>query len=211
MIAIIDYGMGNLGSVKRKLDRIGAESVITFKPEVIRNSEKMILPGVGHFGNAINELKVRGLWDILNKEVLVAKKPILGICLGMQLMAKHSEEGNVSGFGWFDAEVVRFKVKDTLRYKVPHMGWNQVALKKSSPLFENIDLGQGFYFVHSYHLKCNDQSDILNETDYEYPFVSAIQKDNIYGVQFHPEKSHRYGKELLRNFASFNCPTSSTT
>lgn len=200
MIAIIDYGMGNLGSVKRKLDRIGADSVITFNPELVRNSEKLILPGVGHFGNAINELKTRGLWDILNKEVLVAKKPILGICLGMQLMAKHSEEGNVSGFGWFDAEVVRFKVKDTLRYKIPHMGWNQVEVKKLSPLFNEVNIDQGFYFVHSYHLKCNDQSDILNETVYEYPFVSAIQKDNIYGVQYHPEKSHDAGEKLLRNF-----------
>lgn len=200
MIAIIDYGMGNLGSVKRKLDRIGADSVITFNSEVIRNAEKLILPGVGHFGNAISELKERGLWEVLNKEVIIARKPILGICLGMQLMAKHSEEGIVAGFGWFDADVVRFEVKDTLRYKVPHMGWNQVVLKKSSPLFENIDPGQGFYFVHSYHLKCHDQSDILNETEYEYSFVSAIQKDNIYGVQYHPEKSHDVGEKMLRNF-----------
>ena len=201
MIAIIDYGMGNLGSVKRKLDRIGVESVVTFNPEEIRNSEKMILPGVGHFGNAVNELKSRGLWDVLNKEVLITKKPILGICLGMQLMAKHSEEGNVPGFGWFDAEVVRFRVQDTLRYKVPHMGWNQVKVMKQSPLFADLNPDQSFYFVHSYHLKCNDQSDILNETEYEYSFVSAIQKDNIYGVQYHPEKSHDAGEKLLRNFA----------
>ena len=203
MITIIDFGMGNVGSIKRKLHLLGSNSIVTSDFEKIRSSSKLILPGVGHFGSAVNELKKRGLWEVLNKEVLVNKKPILGICLGMQLMAKHSEEGNESGFGWFDAEVVRFNVKDTLRYKVPHMGWNQVALKKSSPLFENIDLGQGFYFVHSYHLKCNDQSDILNETVYEYPFVSAIQKDNIYGVQFHPEKSHEAGEQLLRNF-SFN-------
>jgi len=201
MIAIIDYGMGNLGSVKRKLDRIGVDSVVTFNPEVIRNSEKLILPGVGHFGNAINELKERGLWDILNQVVLIDKKPILGICLGMQLMANHSEEGDVSGFGWIDAEVVRFRVQDTLRYKVPHMGWNQVKVMKQSPLFADLNPDQSFYFVHSYHLKCNDQSDVLNETVYEYPFVSAIQKDNIYGVQYHPEKSHDAGEKLLRNFA----------
>ncbi len=200
MIAIIDYGMGNLGSVKRKLDRIGVDSVVTFHPEEIRNSEKLILPGVGHFGNAINELKERGLWDILNHEVLIEKKPILGICLGMQLMAKNSEEGNEAGFGWFDAEVVRFRVQDTLRYKVPHMGWNQVKVMKQSPLFADLSPDQSFYFVHSYHLKCNDQSDILNKTEYEYSFVSAIQKDNIYGVQYHPEKSHEAGEKLLRNF-----------
>lgn len=201
MIAIIDYGMGNLGSVKRKLDRIGVDSVITSNPEEIRNSSKLILPGVGHFGNAVNELKVRGLWDILNQEVLISKKPILGICLGMQLMAKSSEEGNGEGLGWFDADVVRFRVKDTLKYKVPHMGWNQVVLKKPSQLFAGVDPDQGFYFVHSYHLKCKDVTDILNETVYEYPFVSAIQKDNIYGVQYHPEKSHEAGEQLLRNFA----------
>lgn len=201
MIAIIDYGMGNLGSVKRKLNRIGAECVITRDQEIIRKAEKLILPGVGHFGKAVNEIHARGLWNVLAHEVLIAKKPILGICLGMQLMSKHSEEGDVAGFGWFNAEVIRFKVQDTLRYKVPHMGWNQVVLKKPSPLFDVVDLDQGFYFVHSYHLKCNDQSDILNETMYEYPFVSAIQKDNIYGVQYHPEKSHDGGEQLLRNFA----------
>lgn len=201
MIAIINYGMGNLGSVKRKFDRIGVESVITSDPEIIRNSKKLILPGVGHFGNAVNELKVRGLWDILNHEVLILKKPILGICLGMQLMAKHSEEGNVAGLGWFDAEVIRFKIKDTLKYKVPHMGWNQIAIKKPTPLFSRVDPEESFYFVHSYHMKCNDESDILNETVYEYPFVSGIQKGNIYGVQYHPEKSHDVGELLLRNFA----------
>lgn len=201
MIAIINYGMGNLGSVKRKLNRIGVESVITSDPEVIRKSDKLILPGVGHFGNAVNELKTRGLWDLLNQEALIFKKPILGICLGMQLMAKNSEEGDVAGLGWFDAEVVRFNVKDTLKYKVPHMGWNQIALKKFSLLFSEVDNDASFYFVHSYHMKCNDESDILNETVYEYPFVSAIQKGNIYGVQYHPEKSHEYGEQLLRNFA----------
>ena len=200
MIAIIDYGMGNLGSVKRKLNLIGVRSVITCDPEEIRNAEKLILPGVGHFGNAIHEIKSRGLWDLLNREVITEKKPILGICLGMQLMAGHSEEGDVAGFGWFDAEVVRFNVQDTLKYKVPHMGWNQVLLKKPSLLFDQIIAGESFYFVHSYHLKCNKETDVLNETAYEYSFVSAIQKENIYGVQYHPEKSHEAGEKLLKNF-----------
>jgi imidazole glycerol-phosphate synthase subunit HisH len=200
MIAIIDYGMGNLGSVKRKLDRIKVDAVVTSDAEVIRNSDKLIMPGVGHFGNALNEIKSRGLWDVINTEVLIGKKPILGICLGMQLMAKTSEEGDATGFGWFDAEVVRFRVQDKRRYKVPHMGWNQVTLKKPSLLFDEVDLKQGFYFVHSYYLKCSDEADVLNETVYEYPFVSAIQKDNIYGVQYHPEKSHEAGEKLLRNF-----------
>jgi len=202
MIAIIDYGMGNLGSVKRKLNRIGVDAVITYNPEVIRNSEKLILPGVGHFGNAIKELKTRGLWDILNKEVLISKKPILGICLGMQLMAKKSEEGCIAGFGWFDAEVIRFQVHNRMKYKIPHMGWNQVIQKKESLLFNGVEPDQRFYFVHSYHLKCYNQADVLNETSYEYPFISAIQKENIYGVQYHPEKSHEAGEQLLKNFAN---------
>lgn len=200
MIAIIDFGMGNLDSVKRKLERIGAPTVITSDPGEIRKADKLILPGVGHFGNAVNELKSRQLWEVLSQEVLVVKKSILGICLGMQLMAKHSEEGNVAGLGWFDAEVVRFKVQDTLKYKIPHTGWNQVSIKKPSLLFDGVDLSLGFYFVHSYHLKCNVQEDILNETEYEFSFVSAIQHENIWGVQYHPEKSHEAGEQLLSNF-----------
>jgi glutamine amidotransferase len=202
MIGIIDYGMGNLGSVKRKLDKIGTQSVITSDPDTIRKADKLILPGVGHFGNAVMEINSLGLWDVLCNEVLIIKKPILGICLGMQLMAKCSEEGEAEGFGWIDAEVVRFDVKNSLKYKVPHIGWNQVTLKKQSPLFTGVDLLPGFYFVHSYLLKCNDKADILNETEYEYPFVSAIQHDNIYGVQYHPEKSHDAGERVLKNFVN---------
>lgn len=192
--------MGNLGSVKRKLDRIGAASVITSDPQRIRSAAKLILPGVGHFAAAVSEIKSRGLWDLLNEQVLVHKKPILGICLGMQLMARHSEEGDAKGFSWFDADVVRFNVNDTLKYKVPHMGWNQVTVEKPSPLFSDIQPGASFYFVHSYHIICNDPQDILNTTEYSYPFTSAIQKENIFGVQYHPEKSHDAGEQLLRNF-----------
>lgn len=202
MIAIVDYGMGNLGSVKRKLDHFQKTTVITSDPEQIRKSEKLILPGVGHFSNAVNEIKMRGLWDILNKEVMIRKKPILGICLGMQLMAHHSEEGNTEGFGWLNAGVIRFRISDTLKYKVPHTGWNQININKQSPLFSGINAEKEFYFVHGYHLICNDPSEILGESVYEYPFVSAVQKGNIYGVQFHPEKSHDAGELLLKNFVS---------
>jgi imidazole glycerol-phosphate synthase subunit HisH len=201
MIGIIDYGMGNLGSVKRKFDLIGEKSVISSNPQELESFDKLILPGVGHFSKAVSELKSRKLWDLLNEKVLIQKTPILGICLGMQLMAKHSEEGNVEGLGWFDASIVKFIIKDTLKYKVPHMGWNQVNISKSSDLFNQVDLESGFYFVHSYHIKCNVKEDVLCETTYDYPFVSAIQKDNIFGVQYHPEKSHDAGEQLLRNFA----------
>jgi glutamine amidotransferase len=200
MIGIVDYGMGNLRSVKRKLDRANVAAFISAKPDELSKSDKLILPGVGHFSSAVKELRARGLWDFLNKEVLVNKKPILGICLGMQLMAKHSEEGDVEGFGWFDADVIRFKIKDQLKYKIPNMGWENVIPKKESLLTKNIPAEAMFYFVHSYHIQCNNEQDVLTASEYEYMFTSGIQKDNIYGTQFHPEKSHDIGEKLFKNF-----------
>jgi imidazole glycerol-phosphate synthase subunit HisH len=202
MIVIVDYGMGNLSSVKKAFYRIGEDSLISSDPELISEADRLILPGVGHFGMAVENLKRLRIWELLNEMVLIKKKPVLGICLGMQLMAKHSEEGDCRGFGWFDAEVVRFRVQDTLKYKVPHMGWNQVSVTKPDPIFDGVDPEQGFYFVHSYHVKCNNPADILNETEYDYTFTSAIRKENIFGVQYHPEKSHKAGEILLRNFVN---------
>ena len=199
-ITIIDYGMGNLRSVQKKFQRVGAESEISSDLDVIRKSEKLILPGVGHFANGVKKLKESGIWDVLSQKVLVDKTPILGICLGMQLMAKHSEEGDVEGLGWFDADVVKFTIKNKLKYKVPHMGWNNAVIKKESLLFNNVPEDAMFYFVHSYHIKCNDEKDILTTTEYEHEFTSAIQKGNIYGTQFHPEKSHDWGEQLFKNF-----------
>jgi glutamine amidotransferase len=199
-IIIIDYGMGNLQSVKKKLIRVGAEVKISSDPAVISKADKLILPGVGHFANGIKNLKEYGLWEVINNKVLVEKTPILGICLGMQLMAKHSEEGDAEGLGWFDADVVKFKMKDRLKYKVPHIGWNNAEMNQESFLFNNIPKEAFFYFVHSYHIQCNNQKDILTTTEYEYPFTSSIQKDNIYGTQFHPEKSHDWGEKIIQNF-----------
>ena len=200
MIAIIDYGMGNLKSVKRKMDRIGARSIITSDPEELRRCEKIILPGVGHFARAVSEIKKRGLWDLLSEQVLIEKKNILGICLGMQLMAKRSEEGSVAGLGWINANVLRFKVSDAIKFKVPHTGWNTLIKINESPLLAGINLNSEFYFVHSFHLQCTNMKDIITETIYDYPFTSVIQNGNIFGVQFHPEKSHDAGELLLRNF-----------
>lgn len=199
-LVIVDYGMGNLNSVKKILDRMKVRAVVSSKPQDIEDSDKLILPGVGHFGKAMSNLKELNLLDILNEAVLVKKKPLLGICLGMQLLAKKSEEGDAEGLGWFDAEVVKFQVSDKLKYKIPHMGWNQIYLKNKSALMKNIPELSEFYFVHSYHLKANDQSDLLNETEYDYIFASAIEKDNIFGVQYHPEKSHDAGAQLIKNF-----------
>jgi len=199
-IVIIDYQMGNLNSVKRKLSRLGNNAILTSSTSDIANADKIILPGVGHFQKAMQNLRSLGLLEALNEAVLVNQKPILGICLGMQLMAKHSEEGGVDGFGWFDANAVRFKVNDTLKFKVPHTGWNQITKSKESLLINGIPEWSEFYFVHSYHLQMNEPTDILNMTNYEYPFCSAIEKNNIFGVQYHPEKSHDVGEKLLKNF-----------
>lgn len=199
-ITIIDYGMGNLRSVEKKFFRVGAKVEVTSEIGKISRAEKLILPGVGHFANGVKRLKESGIWDILNKKVLEERTPILGICLGMQLMAKHSAEGDVEGLGWFDADVVKFSVNDKLKYKVPHMGWNSANLKKDSLLFKEVPEEAMFYFVHSYHIKCNNKADILTTSEYEYKFTSSIQKDNIYGTQFHPEKSHVWGDQLFRNF-----------
>lgn len=197
---IVDYGTGNLNSIKRCLDRMSAESVISSSPVEILTAEKLILPGIGHFGKAMANLKELNLLDALHEAVLIKKTPILGICLGMELMARKSEEGDAVGLGWFDAEVVRFDVLKKDRYKVPHMGWNRIFIKKDSILMKNVDESSEFYFSHAYHIKIEDQTDVLSETHYEVSFPSAIEKEAIFGVQYHPEKSHDAGSQLLRNF-----------
>jgi imidazole glycerol-phosphate synthase subunit HisH len=199
-LVIVDYGMGNLNSVKKSMDRLKVDAVISSDSKEIMNCQKIILPGVGHFGMAMQNLKKLTLLDALSEAVLVKRIPVLGICLGMQLMAKTSEEGNSSGLGWFDADVVKFDVSDRIKHKIPHMGWNQVRIKKSCPLMSDIPELSEFYFVHSYYLKTNDKADILNETEYDHIFTSAVAKDNIFGVQYHPEKSHDAGARLLKNF-----------
>ena len=201
-VIIVDYGMGNLRSVQKKFNKIGVEAIITSDLIKIENAWKLVLPGVGHFANGVKNLKKFGIWDVLNEIVIFRKTPILGICLGMQLMAQYSEEGDVEGLGWFDANVVRFNVKNKLKFKVPHMGWNNAEHIKQSPLLKGIPKDAMFYFVHSYHIKCNNKEDILTSSEYEYKFTSAIQKDNIYGTQFHPEKSHDWGEQVFRNFVS---------
>lgn len=199
-IVIIDYGMGNIQSVYRKFSLLGITPIVSNDPTAIKDADKLVLPGVGHFAKAINNLKSLRLFDIMNEKVLVRNTPILGICLGMQLMAKHSEEGDCEGFGWIDAEVKKFEVNGFLNYKVPHVGWNQIEIKKSSKLMQGIKNFSDFYFVHSYLCKCLDAADILNVSEYESPFVSAFERNNIYGVQYHPEKSFDAGKSLLNNF-----------
>ena len=200
--AIVDYRMGNLHSVKKKLDRLKTTSFITSNPKDIIKADKIILVGVGHFAKAMKNIKELDLLDALSEVAIIKKKPVLGICLGMQLMAKDSEEGNTEGLGWLDANVRKMQVDDTLKFKIPHTGWNKITQSKKSHLMKGIPESSEFYFVHSYYLRSNETSNILNETEYCFKFTSAIEKDNIFGVQYHPEKSHDVGEVLLKNFIS---------
>ena len=200
MIGIIDYNMGNVGSVKRKLDLLNIDSLISNSVTELGKVDKLILPGVGNFSQGVIELKKLGLWDFLNTAVLERKIPILGLCLGMQLMGKQSEEGGLNGFGWLDFEVVKFRIDNKIKYKVPHIGWNQIRIMKDSRLFRNMIQNPEFYFIHSYHAVTLNATDILLETNYEYPFVSGLEMGNIFGLQFHPEKSHNNGDCIFINF-----------
>ena len=201
-LIIVDYRMGNLNSVKKKLDRLKTTASITSNPRDIVKADKIILVGVGHFAKAMKNIKELDLLDALNEVAIIKKKPVLGICLGMQLMAKDSEEGKTEGLGWLDANVRKMQVDDTLKFKIPHTGWNKITQSKKSHLMKGIPESSEFYFVHSYYLKSNETSNILNETEYCFKFTSAIEKDNIFGVQYHPEKSHDVGEVLLKNFIS---------
>ena len=200
MIVIIDYGMGNLRSVFNKFRRMGYTSKISSNPDVIMKAEKIILPGVGHFAKGMGNLKDRGLIDVLNDKVLHEKTPIFGICLGMQLFSEYSEEGDCKGLGWINAKTVRFRINDKTKYKIPHIGWNTVNIVNSIGVDDFLSVDDFFYFVHSYHVQCNDIADVWMTSRYECEFTSAIKKDNIFGTQFHPEKSHDAGFMLLKKF-----------
>lgn len=201
MLVVLDYGVSNIGSLINMLKKIGARATVTHQSDVIQQAAKIILPGIGAFDAGMQRLNELGIIESLNQKVITEKIPTLGICLGMQLMAKKSEEGQLPGLSWFDAEVVKFHFNDApVKLKIPHMGWNFIDVKKPSRLFSDTTGERKFYFVHSYHLKMNDANDVLATSNYGYPFASAIERGNIAGVQFHPEKSHRFGYELLKNF-----------
>lgn len=202
MIAIIDYGCGNLGSIKNMIRKIGGEAVITSDPEEIKKADKIILPGVGSFDTGMNNLKKSGFIEILNEKAFKEKIPVLGICLGMQLMTKGSEEGVEAGLGWFDAQTIKFNFEKGSKNKIPNMGWKQVVQKKPDIYFKDMFEEPRFYFVHSYFIQCNNPADVLATSVYGNEYVSAFEKDNLCGVQFHPEKSHKYGMKLFSNFLS---------
>ncbi|SNB45055.1 imidazole glycerol phosphate synthase subunit HisH [Geobacter sp. DSM 9736] len=200
MITIIDYGMGNLGSIRNMLKKIGAESRISGDPSVVAESDKLILPGVGSFDAGIRNLSNSGLMQVLSERVTERKVPVLGICLGMQLMTRKSEEGTLPGLGWVDAETVRFSPPAGSTLKVPHMGWNTVTAAKESPLFSGAEPEERFYFVHSYYVRCLNREDVLLTAEHGQEFDAGFCCGNVAGVQFHPEKSHKFGMRFLRNF-----------
>jgi glutamine amidotransferase len=200
MITIIDYGMGNLGSIQNMFKRIKVESEITGDIERIARAKKILLPGVGAFDAAMQRIGDEGLKEVLDRKALDEKIPVLGICLGMQLLTRSSEEGNLPGLGWVNARTLKFNLPDA-SLKVPHMGWNLVHKKNDSPLVEHLPEEPRFYFVHSFYVQCADPADVLTTTHYGIDFDSIIQHQNIYGAQFHPEKSHKFGMRILENFA----------
>jgi glutamine amidotransferase len=199
MITIIDYGMGNLGSIKNMFKRIDVPAVITDDLDCIKSASKILLPGVGSFDAAMSRINESELRQVLDHKALDEQVPVLGICLGMQLLTRSSEEGDLSGLGWINAVTTRFPVKDDL--KVPHMGWNVVKPASPSPLSKDLPDESRFYFVHSYCVHVDNEENSILKTCYDITFDAAIQRDNIYGAQFHPEKSHKFGMQLLSNFA----------
>jgi glutamine amidotransferase len=199
MLAIIDYGMGNLRSVQKGFERVGHQAVITSDPAVLADARKIVLPGVGAFRDAIGALSERGLVAPI-RAAIKARKPLLGICLGLQLLFDKSyEDGEYEGLGVLPGTVVKFQLPH--EYKVPHMGWNQIAFRRRPPIFSGIDEGEHFYFVHSYYVVPQDPSVIAIVANYSQPFCAGIWRDNLFAVQFHPEKSQSAGLRLLKNFA----------
>lgn len=204
MLTIIDYGVGNLLSIRNMLKRIGVDAAISSDKNDIAQADKLILPGVGHFKYGMQQLQKSGLIDVLHERVCLQKVPILGICLGVQLFTQSSEEGDTPGLGWIEGNTVAFN-RNSLgkNLKIPHMGWSEIHGYEKSALFTGMPHEPRFYFVHSYHLQLKSESDALAYTDYGYKFAAGIEHDNILGVQFHPEKSHKFGMKLLENFVKY--------
>lgn len=201
-IAIVDYGMGNPGSISNMINKVGRLAIITSDPDEISSASYIILPGVGSFDNAVLKLQNTGIWDAIHESVFNSNAKFLGICLGMQLLLNGSEEGKLAGLGWVDGYVRKFDLQEHSRLKVPHMGWNVVNPTAKQSLFGDANEELRYYFVHSYHAQCENIADVLATTNYGYEFTSAVGQENIMGVQFHPEKSHRFGLQLFKNFLS---------
>lgn len=200
MTVIIDYQAGNIGSIWNMLKKVGVDSIITSSPTEVEKADHIILPGVGSFDYGMRKLQELGLIPVLDRKKN-SGTPVLGICLGAQLMCRSSEEGKLPGLQWIPGEVKRFPSSENgKKFTVPHMGWDVVEQVKESKLFENIEQPARFYFVHSYYITCEDKAAVLTKNQYSSSFHSAFEYDNVLGVQYHPEKSHKFGKQLLKNF-----------
>ena len=200
MITVVDYGVGNIGAILNMLDYLGIEAQSSGEPNLLERADRLILPGVGAFDKAMSTLRAKRLIDPLNNAVLERKVPVMGVCLGMQLLARRSEEGNEAGLGWIDADVCRIKLPVGSSLKVPHIGWMEVQPTRPSALFEPDLTTERYYFDHSYYVMCDRQEDVSATIEYDMPLCCAVQAGNVCGVQFHPEKSHRFGMRLLRAF-----------
>jgi glutamine amidotransferase len=202
MISILDYGMGNVGSIRNMVAKVGFEAEIISEPDAVARATKLVLPGVGAFDNAMKRLKQLDLIPILHERVTVNRVPILGLCLGMHLFCERSEEGELPGLGWIEADVQRFDFESAgSPLPIPHMGWNRVDVVGRHPsILDGQPDNSRFYFVHSYAVRCRSEADVIGTSEYGYRFHSAVQKDNVIGLQFHPEKSHRFGKQVLQRF-----------
>jgi imidazole glycerol-phosphate synthase subunit HisH len=202
MIAIINYGVGNLTSILNMHRRLGIDAVITDDVDVIEKSEKLLLPGVGHFDKCMENFNNSGLRPVIERKVQEEKTPILGICAGAQMMTRRSEEGIEKGLGWIEGDTVLFKFSNGTNLKIPHMGWTDIEMVKPSPLWRQMLEEPRFYFAHSYHFVLDNDEKATGKCNYGYDFTCAFQNDNVFGVQFHPEKSHRYGMKVLSNFSA---------
>lgn len=203
MVGIVNYGSGNVHAVANIYKRLNIEHEITGDTAVLEKASHLILPGVGAFDETMRTLYDTGLKSFLDEMVLEKKKPVMGICVGMQLLAEGSEEGELQGFGWIKGRVKRFDPSKLL-YKphLPHLGWNTVEQKYGHPIFAEVDHDKGFYFLHSYYYDCSNSEDVLGTTEYGISYASAVKRDNVFGMQFHPEKSHQNGVNLFRNFTT---------
>lgn len=203
MITILDYGYGNINAIKNIYERLNIPFEFATTQEQILKADHIILPGVGAFDETISTLQGKRFTEVLNRKVLKEKIPILGICVGMQMLADSSEEGKLTGLGWIHGNVKKFdESRIPGKPKIPHLGWNSIEITHDCPLFKNVDSSIGFYFVHSYYYECADETNVICKTLYGKIFHSAVNRENIFGVQFHPEKSHDNGIQLLRNFAN---------
>jgi glutamine amidotransferase len=203
MITIIDYGVGNIFAFQNVYKRLNIPTNIAKTKEELINAEKLILPGVGSFDYAMTQLNASGMREKLDELVIIDKVPVLGICVGMQIMGNSSDEGSLDGLKWIDSEILKFDEQLIhQRTKLPHMGWNDVTPVNNHPLFIGLEKSAIFYFLHTFYFKCKNEKESIAISNYGISFSSAVNRDNIYGIQFHPEKSHQYGEKLLNNFAN---------